>query len=214
MHRVRLALAVLISILPLSTLRVLAYRLLLGYEILPGTRIGFGTVIAVSQARLHACKIGRFNLFIGPMHVFIGEGASIGNANIFACGYWTLQEKYRHAGYRRRIHIGDNALITSGHYFDGVGEFVLGEGSWVAGVGSQFWTHGAGVTDRDVHIGRECYLGSAVRFAPGATVGNRVLVAMGSVVAGKIDVNKALIGGVPASVLREEYDWIQRGRAR
>jgi acetyltransferase-like isoleucine patch superfamily enzyme len=72
---------------------------------------------------------------------------------------------------------------------------------------SQFWTHGAGVIDRDIQIGRDCYLGSAVRFAPGSGIGNNVIVALGSVVTEKFDISKAMIGGVPAKVLKKNYNW-------
>jgi acetyltransferase-like isoleucine patch superfamily enzyme len=204
MLKVKLVLAALISIVPINALRVLGYRLL-GYKI--SGRIGFGTVIAVTDAQIKKCKIGVFNLFIGPMKVEIGEGASIGDRNTFSCGFWTAQEQYRNKDYSRFLQIGANTLITSGHYFDVAGSFVLGDGSWIAGIGSQFWTHGAGVTDRDIRIGRDCYVGSAVRFAPGSALRNNIIVAMGSVVAKKFEVNKAMIGGVPALVLRRDYDW-------
>ena len=205
MLKVKLVLAALISIVPINFFRVLGYRLL-GYGV--SGRIGFGTIIAVSEAQIGKCKIGLFNLFVGPMKVEIGEGARIENRNTFSCGFWTTQEQYRDKNYTRSLRIGANTLITSGHHFDVAGSFVLGDGSWIAGLGSQFWTHGAGVTDRDIRIGRDCYLGSAVRFAPGSAVGDNVIVAMGSVVTKKFDVNKALIGGVPASVLKKDYDWL------
>ena len=113
--------------------------------------------------------------------------------------------------YTRTLEIGADTLITSGHHFDVAGKFKLGDRSWIAGIGSQFWTHGVGVLDRNIEIGSDCYLGSAVRFAPGAAIANNVLVAMGSVVSGKIDASNALIGGVPAKVLRKNYDWKSQG---
>jgi len=204
MLKVKLVLAALISIVPINALRVLGYRLL-GYRL--SGRIGFGTVIAVDEVNIEKCKIGVFNLFIGPMKVEIGEGAAVGNRNTFSCGFWTAQAQYQDKDYARSLQIGRDTLITSGHYFDVVGSFILGDGSWVAGMGSQFWTHGAGVTDRDIQIGRDCYLGSAVRFSPGSGVGDHVIVAMGSVVTRKFDISKALIGGVPATVLKKDYDW-------
>jgi len=204
MLKVKLVLAALISIVPINALRVLGYRLL-GYKV--SGRIGVGTVIAVSEALIGKSKIGAFNLFVGPMKIEIGEGSSIGNRNTFSCGFWTTQEQYRDKNYARSMQIGANTLITSGHYFDVTGLFDLGEGSWIAGIGSQFWTHGAGVVDRDIRIGRNCYLGSAVRFAPGSAVGDNVIVAMGSVVTKKFDISKAMIGGVPATVLKKDYDW-------
>ena len=61
--------------------------------------------------------------------------------------------------------------------------------------------------DRDIRIGRDCYLGSAVRFAPGSAIRDNVSVAMGSVVTKKFDANKAMVSGVPATVLKEDYNW-------
>ena len=202
----KVAIAVFISILPVNFLRVMAYRLLLGYRIAKA-RIGFGTVIVVDEASIANAKIGFFNLFMGPMKIRIGERASIGNRNTFSCGYWVLQEQYKDHNYTRSLEIGEKALITSSHYFDTAGTFKLGDGSWIAGIGSQFWTHGAGARERDIEIGTDCYLGSAVRFAPGSSIGNNVLVAMGSVVSNAIKIDNALVGGVPAKVLKEKYDW-------
>ncbi|GAB4504237.1 MAG: hypothetical protein Fur0043_12300 [Anaerolineales bacterium] len=204
MLRGKLILAVLISILPINSLRLLGYRLL-GYQV--SGRIGFGTVIAVLAADIENCKIGMFNLFVGPMEVKIGQNAHIESRNTFVCGFWTLQEQYQKRLYARSLHIGANTLITSGHYFDVAGSFVLGDGSWVAGIGSQFWTHGAGAADRDIQIGRDCYLGSAVRFAPGSAVGDNTIVALGSVVTKKFTETQVMLGGVPAKILRENYDW-------
>jgi len=202
--KIKLVLAALVSILPINALRVLGYRLL-GYQVTG--RVGFGSVIAVSEARLEKCKIGVFNLFVGPMEIELGAGASIGDRNTFSCGFWTTQEHNRKKNYTRFLQIGANALITSGHYFDVAGSFVLGDGSWIAGVGSQFWTHGAGVSDRNITIGSDCYIGSAVRFAPGSEIRENVIVAMGSVVTRKFDVSKVMLGGVPAKVIKQDFDW-------
>jgi acetyltransferase-like isoleucine patch superfamily enzyme len=202
----KVAVAILVSLLPLNALRVLGYRLFFGYRIV-GSNIGFGTIIAVDGATITNTRIGFFNLFIGPLRLTIGEGASIRNRNSFVCGYWVLREENRKMNYTRTLEIGASTLITSNHYFDIAGTFKLGERSWVAGIGSQFWTHGVGVRDRDIEIGSDCYLGSAVRFAPGSFIGDNVLVAMGSVVSGKLEANDALVGGVPAKVLKENYDW-------
>ena len=208
MKTFRTALAALISVLPLNALRVVGYRLL-GYRI-EGAKIGFGTIIAVDEALIESCKIGPLNLFVGPLHLHIHRGASIGNRNEFVCGYWVLREEHRDAQYACRLEICEDALITSRHYFDLAGSLVLGARSWIAGIDSQFWTHGAGVIDRDIRIGSDCYVGSAVRFAPGACIGDRVVVAMGSVVSGALAVDNALVGGVPAKVLKPNYNWKEK----
>jgi acetyltransferase-like isoleucine patch superfamily enzyme len=208
LKKIRIVLAALVALLPLNALRVLGYRLL-GYQI-RGAQIGFGTMIAVDQAVIEACRIGPFNLFAGPLKLHIHGGASIGNRNEFVCGYWVLREEYKDAHYLRSLEVCKDALITSRHYFDLSGSLVLGERSWIAGIDSQFWTHGAGVTDRDIRIGSDCYIGSAVRFSPGSSIGDRVVVAMGSVVGGVIPENNALIGGVPAKVLKTDYNWKEK----
>ena len=202
----RILTAVLVSLLPINSLRVLGYRWLFGYQI-AGSRIGFGTVIAVDKVNITKAKLGLFNLFIGPITVRIAGGASVGYRNTFSCGYWVRQEQYKISNYTRTLELGADTLVTSNHHFDLSGTLKLGDRSWIAGIGSQFWTHGVGVKERNIEIGSDCYLGSAVRFAPGSSIGNNVLVAMGSVVSGVIEENNALVGGVPAKVLKDNYDW-------
>lgn len=208
MLKFKVIVAAVISILPLNALRILGYRLL-GYSI--SGRIGLGTVIGVSAARIDDARIGAFNWLVGPISVEIRKGAVIGNRNVFTCGLWTADSKFRESNYGRSLRVGSNTLITTGHYLDLAGSFELGDNSWLAGAGSQFWTHGARVEDRDIVIGRDCYIGSAVRFAPGSAVGNNVIVAMGSVVTRKFPDDDAMIGGVPAQVLKRGYDWRKRG---
>lgn len=204
--RRRIILAKLISLLPLARWRAAGYRLLLGYRV-EQAHLGWRAVIAVSAAELIGCRVGRNCRFLGPMCIHIGRGASIGRHNEFLCEPWTAEPDHEGAGYARRLEIGPDVLITEGHFFDLAGAITIGPGTWIAGRGSQFWTHGAGVTDRDIHIGPGCYVGSAVRFAPGAAVGRGVLVALGSVVTGKIEADDALVAGQPARVCRQDYHW-------
>jgi acetyltransferase-like isoleucine patch superfamily enzyme len=208
LKNLKIALAILISLLPLNGLRVLGYRLL-GYEI-QDSRIGFGTIIAAEEVWIDSAKIGPFNLFAGPMKIRIHRAASIGNRNEFICGYWVLRDDYQDYHYTRTLEICDEALITSRHYFDVSGSLILGERSWIAGIDSQFWTHGAGVKERDIKIGADCYIGSAVRFSPGSSILDHVIVAIGSVVSGQITESHTLIGGVPAKVLKSNYNWKER----
>ncbi|HLA84200.1 MAG TPA: hypothetical protein VJL29_05365 [Thermoguttaceae bacterium] len=195
-----------ISVLPSNAFRAAAYRLLFGYKI-QRAKIGFGTVINVKSAELSHCAIGRFNRFAGPMSIIIKNNVIIGHHNRFQCDQWTVGERFQAAGYRRLLEIQENAFITSFHHFDVAGAFVLGKNSWIAGLASQFWTHGAGATDRDIFIGDNCYVGSAVRFSPGSGIGNNVLVALGSVVTKRMDRDNCMVGGVPARILKEHYEW-------
>ncbi|HNT76571.1 MAG TPA: hypothetical protein PKH77_16280 [Anaerolineae bacterium] len=199
--------AICISLLPLNALRVFLYRVVYRYEIAKKAHIGWGTVIVVSQAHIGRAEIGILNMFRGPFELQIGDGASIGSRNEFLCGTWTLAPEFSQSGYLRFCKIGDNTLITDGHFIDAVGGFEIQAGSWLAGRDSQFWSHGAKVTDRSIFIGQECYLGSAVRMAPGSAVGNYCIVGMGSVVTKKFLDDRLFIAGVPAKIVKENYDW-------
>ncbi len=202
----RAKLASIISRVPANRFRVSLYRMLFGYRI-ENSRIGRRTTILVNSFTITNARIGNHCRFCGPMEVAICDGAKIGGGNRFTCGEWTTRQEFEHANYKRRLQIGRNTLITSGHHFDVAGSFIIGDNSWIAGYGSQFWTHGAGVDDRDIEIGNDCYIGSAVRFCPGSSIGNNVLVGIGSVVSKKIEADNAVIAGVPAKIVKADYDW-------
>jgi acetyltransferase-like isoleucine patch superfamily enzyme len=181
------------------------YRLFFGYSITK-TRLGFGSVIVVDRAQLANCSIGRFTTFIGPMTVRC-EGSRIGFHNKFYCGDWTASAEFKDNNYERTFLIEPGSQITNNHYFDVAGSLSIGAGSWIAGRDSQFWTHGAGVEDRNISIGKECYVASAVRFAPGTEIAPNTVVALGSVVTGKFTRPNTMIAGVPARIVKENVDW-------
>ncbi len=195
----------LISLVPFSIARCCLYRFFFRYSI-KSTQLGYGTVLAVEQAYLSNCAIGRFTKFVGPMIVYI-ENATIGNGNMFRCGPWAASTKCKDKHYKRSLSIERDAMITSNHFFDVTGSLVLGARSWIAGCGSQFWTHGAGTMNRDIIIGRQCYIGSAVRFAPGSQIGDRTIVGIGSVLTDQFMESNVLVAGVPAKILRKDYKW-------
>jgi acetyltransferase-like isoleucine patch superfamily enzyme len=200
--------AVLLSILPFNILRCFFYRHIFGYQIIDSS-IGFGTVIFVTQARMDRCSIGRFNKFLGPMTLSIGQRSRIETHNTFDCGDWTADERHS-SRYERTLFIGDATLITNWHFFDVAGHLSIGKGSWIAGRGSQFWTHGVNTEDRNISIGSHSYIGSAVRFAPGSGVADNVIVALGSIVTRRFTESDALIGGCPAKLLKESCGWKMR----
>lgn len=208
-EKTRRIFAVLISLLPFNSLRCLLYKVLLGYRI-EGSRIGWGTLIVTETFTIQNASMGRFNQFAGPMHVAIHNGAGIGSRNTFVCGDWTAAKSLKEKNYERSLEIGQKTLITNNHFFDIAGRFHLGNESWIAGRDSQFWTHGADIIDRNIIIGESCYLGSAVRFAPGSGIGDNVIVGIGSVVTARFEVSNALIAGVPAKIIKENYDWKQK----
>lgn len=213
MKKARLLLAILISIVPIPCMRRLLYQTFFGYVIDKHARIGFMSIIEVESAEIRAANIGMFNKFVGPYRLRIGVGASMGRDNVISCGAWVAEERFACESYARYCHLEDGCVVTSSHFIDPTGGFALGAHSWIAGSHSQFWTHGIGVKDRSISIGSDCYIGSASRFAPGSSIGNNNTIGLGSVVVGPHDKECVLIAGVPAKVLKTNYDWRARHRA-
>jgi carbonic anhydrase/acetyltransferase-like protein (isoleucine patch superfamily) len=203
----RRILVLVIACMPTAMLRGWLYGLIPGYKVDRSARIGWLSTIEVERLSLGpGSRIGPRSRLRGPMSVVLGTDAALGGRNQVECGTWYLEYDSVDAPYAREFVVGDNAMITPGHYFDAIGGVYVGEGSWIAGTGSQFWTHGLGVEDRSVVIGRYSYIGSAVRFPPGARVGDLVVVSIGSVVVGDMSGRRqALLAGVPAAVAREDY---------
>jgi acetyltransferase-like isoleucine patch superfamily enzyme len=195
--------AAIASAMPGGALRRLAYRLLLGYRIDPTASIGMFTVIAVPRCEIGPrVRIGPFNLFKGAMTIRIGANSRIGRHNEFTANWKLGDPRFAHMNYTPELDIGEGCLVLHSHYFDVYGKMVLGDGSWVAGIRSQFWTHGVSVMDRDIVIGRNNYIGSGARFAPGSGIGDGNVVGMGAVVTSRIEADNSVISGFPAKALR------------
>jgi acetyltransferase-like isoleucine patch superfamily enzyme len=208
-------LAFLISIIPLENFRRILYRLMLHYYIPKTSRIGFLTVIAVSDFSLgQNVMIGPLNLFKGPMSVKIGSNSRLGKCNKFTCANHIVQDRFKSMNYTPIIEFGDSILVTDNHFFDVFGKITIGNGTWVAGHGSEFWTHGLSVRDRDITIGEKNYIGSAVRFAPGTSIGNNNIVALSSVLMSKLICNAYLISGFPAKPFRSIEEDLKKGKYR
>lgn len=209
----RLFLALLIAVLPGNRLRLLCYRRLLGCEIGAGSRIGALNLIACRSFRLGAgATIGRFNIFRGAFAFSAGPGLFVGHGNVFACPDRLDDPKLADRAYARAIAFGADCLVNDRHFLDAHGRITVGDGTWLAGRDSQFFTHGASARDRDIAIGAGSFVGSAVRFAPGSAVGDGCVVGIGSVVVGRIEGDEALIAGFPACVLRDIADERATGR--
>ena len=205
--------AAFISGMPLAILRRGLYRLIMRYDIPSTSTVGFLTVIAVSKFSLgEKVRVGMLNMFKGPMEVKIGNNSRIGKLNSFTCASHITQERFKHMGYTPILDFGENTLVLDQHFFDVYGKISLGNGTWIAGHGSEFWTHGLSVRDRDITIGEKNYIGSAVRFSPGTTIGSNNIVALGSVVMSKLTCNASLISGVPAKPFRSIEEDLKNGK--
>ena len=58
-----------------------------------------------------------------------------------------------------------------------------------------------GVTNKGIEIGANCWVGSKVTFLDGTIIGTGCVIAAGAVVSGTFP-NNAVIGGVPAKILK------------
>jgi len=207
-NKTKKQIALLISLIPSNSIRICLYKWLLKYQIDSSAKIGYLTIIAVEKVEIEKqVNIGRGNLFFGSFKLKMGQGAIVGNKNEFICDDWALDTRFDNCGFVRECKIGKNTLITHGHFIDLVGEFELQDNSWIGGRNSQFWTHGGWVNKNSISIGKNCYLGSAVKFIPGTKIGDNIIVGLGSVVTKEFNINNALIAGVPAKVIKQNYDW-------
>lgn len=221
-----------IAHLPTNRLRIAGYKLIFGYDI-QSSKIGFGTKIFCQKVILKNAEIGgendiksgvleivggkignsntftnlksivleedasisSFNTFLKPISLKLLAHASIGNCNTV-----------RGSGKLGKVELKCRAHITSSHFFDVGADITIGESTVIAGRETQFWTHGAGI-HKSIEIGNHCYIGSASRFAPGAKIGNNILVGLGSVVTKEFDGDRAMIAGVPAKIIKTNYDF-------
>jgi acetyltransferase-like isoleucine patch superfamily enzyme len=207
-------LSLIVSLAPLNAIRVAALRLIPNVTLGQSVRIGWGCWFAVERLAIgDNVTIGRFNRFVGPVSIFIGSGSQIGARNRFGCSGWVGDKRYTEQGYARTMRIGSDCLVTDNHLFDCAGLVEIGEGTWFAGCASQVWTHGVGISERDVIIGSRCYLGSAVRLAPGARLGNECILSLGSVLSGDLSSARcAMVAGMPAKVIKQLEDDYATGR--
>lgn len=112
-----------------------------------------------------------------------------------------------------QINIGDHVGIGEFAYLGGAGGLTIGEECIV---GQYFSCHPEnhiydnlnksirhqGVTRKGIEIGKNCWIGSKVTILDGVQLGNGCIIAAGSVVT-KSFPNNAVIGGVPAKLIKE-----------
>jgi acetyltransferase-like isoleucine patch superfamily enzyme len=131
-------------------------------------------------------KIGPFNIFRDLARLQFGQDVRIGQWNWFSAS-WHM----RQAGGPGTLELGPQSSITSRHYVDCTGGVRVGAYTTIAGERSTFLTHGiswdtSDQTYRPIEIGDFCLLSSNLQVAPGASVGDRIVVGMGATVAGRL----------------------------
>jgi hypothetical protein len=69
--KLRLIISVIQSVVPSNSLRVLLHIIVNGYGISRSTRIGFGTILAIDEARIGSATIKICNVFKGPFGLLL-----------------------------------------------------------------------------------------------------------------------------------------------
>lgn len=79
--------------------------------------------------------------------------------------------------------------VISHHFFNCTRSIEIGEGSCIAGIGSQFWTHGFMIgskktirVDGDIKIGKKCYVGSRSIVMSGINVVDCCCIGAGTII--------------------------------
>jgi acetyltransferase-like isoleucine patch superfamily enzyme len=197
------------------------YRLLFGYRIARGVRIGWVLLDVGDVALGDGSTIGHFNVITRVKRLEAGLHARIGTLNIIRGGERVVLGDYSEVMRLNVLNaipdhdcttapdsvleVGAGTVITSGHRIDFTDKVTLGKNVIIGGRNSSLWTHNRQET-APITIGDYCYLGSEVRLAPGAKLPNECLLAIGAVLAGEIKEPRSLVAGVPAKVVRPLND--------
>ena len=195
--KIRMIFLRIIKYIPSNIVKVKLLRGLFKYEIGKNVKIGKSII------NCNSVKIGD-NIYIADRNVFSCEGLTIGNNTSIHSG-----NSFRgNANFR----IGKDSRIINNHHFDLWNDINIGDRTWIAGNGSQFWTHGSLVTklnnkDLSIDIGNDVYIGSSVNFAPGVKIKPLNLIGLGSVVLGSFLESETVILGNPAQVVKKGVDW-------
>jgi acetyltransferase-like isoleucine patch superfamily enzyme len=217
MRHIMIVLQFAVALLP-SALKLPLYRVCFGYEIGRGVRIGFSPIVGVRCLRIgDGTRIGWFNVFYRVDQVVIGREVSIGVLNCFRGGrsirigdYCSILRMNTMNAIidgdfitptEPTLEIGAGAVVTTGHWLDFSAGIQMGDHVIIGGRNSSLWTHNRQL-GKPISVASHTYLGSEVRLAPGAEIAPFCAVALGSVLTGRMELPRSLIGGNPARIVR------------
>jgi carbonic anhydrase/acetyltransferase-like protein (isoleucine patch superfamily) len=214
--KLRLGVLCLLACFP-SFLKRPLYRLLFGYRIGRGVRVGFSLLDAAECEIESGVSIGHLNVVIGVRRLRVGDHARIGHLNVIRGGLEVNIGRYAEiirlnvinsipdpeivTPADPRFVLGAGGIIVAGHKIDFTDRVEIGRRSVLGGRNSSVWTHNRQRT-KPVRIGDLAYIGSEIRVSPGATVPGRCIVGIGSVISGELAGENQLFAGVPAKAIK------------
>jgi acetyltransferase-like isoleucine patch superfamily enzyme len=189
-----------IAFMPFNNVRILLYRLILGYKIDWSCKIGMFNYLDCAEAKLSESSIGSLNyihvekltmqnseigrlnkvkflktLIMKPKSVIRSRNVILGTAGFFS----PYPDVFN-------FEIGENSLVTSNHYFDCTANIKIGKNVVFGGINSQIWTHGFDKNRTmilgSVKIQDDIYIGSSVMILQNVNIVSDVSIGAGCVV--------------------------------
>lgn len=202
--------AVLVGLIPHSRLKTMLMNRLLGWSVHPTASVAPCLFLRITHVSLGAgSRLLGFSVFFDVDQLLLGDDAVVGRWNWVSAAreLRTPVLDARAGGHAASLRLGGGGAITSRHYIDCSGGVDLGAFTVLAGVRSTVLSHqlDVGRSEQDVQpvsVGDYCFVGSNTKIVPGASIPDRCVIAMGSVVAGALPDEGFLYAGVPARAVK------------
>jgi len=205
-----------------SSLKIIAYRLFLGYRIGRGVRFSFGGVVVGEAVELgDFVEIG-FLAIVQGRTIRIGRHSSVGTMSYVSCETIEIGEdaKIREQVYvggpqlpESRFALGSRTIILQLSFINPTKPVVIGDDTGIGGH-CLIFTHGVWLSALDgypvnyepVTLGKSVWLPWRVFVMPGTTIGDGTVIGADSLVHGTIPPYSLAVGS-PAKVIRSAPDF-------
>lgn len=203
-----------------SLLKVLTYRIILGYKIGKGVKIAFGGVVVGREVSLgDHVEIG-FLAVVTGRHISMGRHSSVGTMSYVACERIEIGEdaRIREQVYvggpqlpESRFSLGDRTIVLQMAFINPTKPVVIGHDTGIGGH-CLIFTHSAWLNVLDgypvsyqgVTLGNSVWLPWRIFVMPGTTIGDGSVIGANSLVQGTIPPHSLAVGS-PAKVIRENW---------
>lgn len=201
---VKIILLILVSLIPISKVRLLSYRFFFNYEIDAASYVGMFNLLELNSLEMVNARIGYFNL-IKVNHLIMGDKSYIhkknmiknlnevimkNKAGIFSnnfIGGINKENKSENFDFAlQNLIIGNRSAVNRRNYFDVLRPIIIGDNVVFGGEGSEIWTHGFDL-DRNllpggVTFGDNIFIGSKCVFTKNINICDKVTIGPGSVI--------------------------------